>query len=257
MRKQVILTSALLLCSPFALADGYSDDPRDTELTTELNTETTVDSDTRYTASTKRQMDHDADDHDAELDVEADANVRAELDTDDGDADFDADADIDVDTDLDERLERVAKDTIAEFRNFNPNFGTLTDSAYGYAVFDTTKGGLIVTGTGGTGVAINNQTGEKTYMRVGGAGLGIGGGLQNYKLVLLFETQDDFEEFTNGDWDGHAAAQAVAIQSGAAAEASFEDGVAAFQMNQKGLMAQADLSGLKFWVADKLQTRGS
>lgn len=246
MRKHIILSSALLLCSPFALADGYSDDPR---VTADLN-ETTMEAD----ADIDARADLDTTDTDIDVDANAELTIDGDLDA---DTELNADADIDVDTNIDDRFEQMAKRTMAEFREFNTNFNELADNAYGYAVFDTTKGGLFVTGTGGTGVAVNSMTGEKTYMRVGGAGLGIGGGLQQYKLVFLFETEDDFEEFTNGDWNGQAAAQAVAIQSGAAATASFEDGVAAFQMNQKGLMAQADLSGLKFWVADNLQTRGS
>lgn len=248
MRKTVILSSALLLCSPFALADGYSDDPRDVEMTTELNT-TEVDAD----------FDASADlDTTADGDIDVDADVDADLDTDGKlKADADLDVDADVDTDLDERFERIANETMNEFRKLDGNFNTLADDAYGYAVFDTTKGGLIVTGTGGTGVAVNTQTGEKTYMRVGGAGLGIGGGLQNYKLVLLFENEAAFEQFTNGDWNGQAAAQAVIGEAGASSSASFENGVAAFQMDQKGLMAQADLSGLKFWVADALQAKNS
>lgn len=239
MRKTTALGSLLLMCSPLALADGMNFDPREVADDTYIEAEATVKSDADVDIDTKPAMDVSAD---ADLDV---------------DADFNADADMDIDTNIDDRFERLAKATLAEFRELDTSFDALADRAYGYAVFDSTKGGLIVTGTGGTGVAINARTGEKTYMRVGGAGLGLGAGLQTFKLVLLFETRDEFNEFTNGDWNANAAAQAVIGEAGASATADFENGVAAYQMDQEGLMAQIDLTGLKFWVADKLETKNS
>lgn len=176
-----------------------------------------------------------------------------------GSVDVDA-GDIDINPKASERLEQLnetAAAAVKELRRLSPPASALLDRAHGYAVFDSTKAGLLVTGTGGTGVAIDKLTGERIYMRVGGGGLGLGAGAQTFKLVLLFETEDDFEQFVNGDWNGNASAQAVVGESGANATADFEDGVAAFQIGQKGLMAQLDISGLKFWVADGLETDNS
>ncbi len=170
------------------------------------------------------------------------------------------DADVDIDTKTEVRLDQLnhlTDEAITELRAVSKSMDSLVDNAYGYAVFDTTKAGLVVAGTGGTGVAVNAVTGERTYMRVGGGGLALGGGAQQFKLVMLFETEDDFEQFVNGDWNGNVAAQAVAGEAGASVTADFEDGVAAFQFQQKGLMAQTDISGLKFWVADALNTDNS
>ncbi|NND59395.1 MAG: hypothetical protein HKN49_03930 [Gammaproteobacteria bacterium] len=254
MRKTIVLSSALLLCSPIALADGITNDPRDAELADELNatTYTAVETDADLRATAVADSDRYDNDIDFDANMRMDTGMDRELI-----ADADADIDVDVDTNIDEKFERLANETMEEFRELDNNFDNLADRAFGYAVFDTTKGGLILTGTGGTGVAVNGATGEKTYMRVGGAGLGLGAGLQNFKLVLLFETADDFEEFVNGDWNGNAAAQAVIANAGASATADFEAGVAAYQLNQKGLMAQVDLTALKFWVADSLETRNS
>ena len=48
----------------------------------------------------------------------------------------------------------------------------LIDSAYGHAVFDTTKGGFIVTGAGGTGVAMRKNGSSPVYMHMGSGGVG-------------------------------------------------------------------------------------
>jgi lipid-binding SYLF domain-containing protein len=154
-----------------------------------------------------------------------------------------------------EKLLGMAASTIDQLRMTKPEAARLLDDAYGYAVFDTTKGGLIVTGVGGTGVAmkIKGQN-EPTFMHVGGAGVGLGAGLENYKLVLLFHDQKVYDEFVAGEWNASASAQAAAGREGQAGETNWENGVAVFRMTDKGLIAQIDVSGLKFWASDKLNT---
>jgi lipid-binding SYLF domain-containing protein len=125
--------------------------------------------------------------------------------------------------------------------------------AAGYAVFTVTKGGFIVSGGGGNGVAVNNGTAQRTYMRMGTAGVGLGIGGQRYSLVVLFETEDRLNKFVAGGWDSSATAEAAAGQEGVAFRSSFIDGVAIFQVTEKGLMAWADVSGTKFWVNDELR----
>ena len=92
----------------------------------------------------------------------------------------------------------------------------LIASAYGHAVFDTTKGGFIVTGAGGTGVAMRKNGGDPVYMHLGAGGVGLGAGLENYKLIVLFENEDTYERFIDGAWTAGASAQAAAGRDGAA-----------------------------------------
>jgi lipid-binding SYLF domain-containing protein len=154
-----------------------------------------------------------------------------------------------------ERLINMAETTIDELKMTRPEAARLLDDAYGYAVFDTTKGGLIVTGAGGTGVAMKVKgKNEPTFMHVGGAGIGLGAGIENYKLVLLFHDQKVYDEFVAGEWNAHTSAQAAAGREGEAQESNWENGVAVFRMTDKGLIAQVDVSGLKFWSSDKLNT---
>lgn len=125
--------------------------------------------------------------------------------------------------------------------------------AVGYAVFTVTKGGFIVSGGGGNGVAVDKGTGQRTYMRMGTAGVGLGIGGQRYSLIMLFETKDRLDKFIAGGWDSRATAEAAAGKEGVAVQSSFFDGVAFYQITEKGLMAQADVSGTKFWVNDELR----
>lgn len=129
---------------------------------------------------------------------------------------------------------------------------TLIDSAYGNAVFDTTKGGFIVTGAGGTGVAMRKNGANPVYMHLGAGGVGLGVGLENYKLIVLFENEDTYKRFIDGAWTGGASAQAAAGRDGAAIVGKFVNGVAVYHVTDKGLIAQADVTGVKFWPSDKL-----
>jgi lipid-binding SYLF domain-containing protein len=129
----------------------------------------------------------------------------------------------------------------------------LYERAAGYAVFTVTKGGFIVSGGGGNGVAVDKRSGQRTYMRMGMGGIGLGIGGQRYTLVILFETSDRLAKFAAGGWDSSATAEAVAGQEGVAFRSSFIDGIALYQISEKGLMAHADVSGTKVWVNEELR----
>jgi len=148
-------------------------------------------------------------------------------------------------------LMQMAKDTLAELRK-DANARDLLDRAYGEAVFDTTKGGLIVTGAGGTGVAMHKNGSQPVYMHMGEGGVGLGAGLEKYKVVLLFENKDIYDKFVEGAWSAGASAQAAAGKNGAGTVAKFNNGVAVYHLSDKGVIAQVDVTGVKFWPADRL-----
>jgi lipid-binding SYLF domain-containing protein len=152
-----------------------------------------------------------------------------------------------------QEIDSNAQTTLDELMNTHAAVRDLYGRAVGYAVFTVTKGGFIVSGGGGNGVAVNKTTGQRTYMRMGTGGIGLGIGGQRYSLVMLFETEDRLNKFVAGGWDSRATAEAAAGKEGIAVQSSFFDGVAFFQITEKGLMAHADVSGTKFWVNDELR----
>lgn|SRR5690606_34370397 len=152
-----------------------------------------------------------------------------------------------------QQIDTTAQKTLDELLNAQSQVRSLYDRAVGYAVFTVTKGGFIVSGGGGNGVAVNKATGHRTYMRMGTGGIGLGIGGQRYSLVMLFETEDRLSKFIAGGWDSSATAEVAAGQEGVAVRSSFIDGVAFYQITEKGLMAHADVTGTKFWVNDELR----
>ena len=102
------------------------------------------------------------------------------------------------------------------------------------------------------GVAVDRVNGAKTYMKMGTAGIGLGAGGQSYQVVFLFESDAAFRRFVAKGWQADAAANAAAGTNGANVDASFSHGLAVFQLTNKGLMANADISGTKYWKNKKL-----
>lgn len=148
-------------------------------------------------------------------------------------------------------IDGMAQDALAKLFSESASAKTLYDKAAGYAVFDNLKIALGVSGGGGSGVAVSTS-GERTYMKMGTGGVGLGLGGQKYQVVFLFESEEAFRNFVDKGWQADASAQAAAGTEGANAPATFRNGVAVFQMTEKGLMASADITGTKYWKNKKL-----
>ena len=148
------------------------------------------------------------------------------------------------------KLDAMAAETLAELFSENAGAKKLFDQAYGYAVFSNIKISLGLTGGGGNGVAVAGD--GRTYMRMGTGGVNFGLGGQKYQVVFLFENSDVFRSFVDNGWQADASANAAAGKAGANAGTSFRNGMAVYQITDKGLMLQADLSGTKYWKNKKL-----
>lgn len=160
-----------------------------------------------------------------------------------------------ADVELEQRrltIDTNAQRALDELLASNEGARGLYEAAQGYAAFTATKAGFLVTGGGGTGVVIDKASGNRVYMRMGTGGIGLGIGAQTYDLVIFFETDSVLEGFMDGGWDSSATAQAAAGQEGVTATSSFIDGMAFYQLTDKGLMAVADVAGTRFWVAESL-----
>jgi lipid-binding SYLF domain-containing protein len=140
--------------------------------------------------------------------------------------------------------------------------------SYGYAVFPTIgKAGLGIGGAHGSGCVFRQgkQVGTAKMTQVS---FGWQAGAQGYSLLVFFEDERAFNEFTSGEFEFGAKASAVAITAGASTGAStsgassgasagkkdattkahggYEKGMASFSIVKGGLMYEAALGGAKF-----------
>jgi lipid-binding SYLF domain-containing protein len=120
------------------------------------------------------------------------------------------------------------------------------DNAAGYAVFpNVAKGGLVIGGAGGSGFVFEKgkAVGTATLSQVT-IGAQVGG--QAYYEIIYFENAETLAAFKKGEWTMAAQVSAVALSSGASANAKYKEGVAVFTLTKAGAMAEASIGGQKF-----------
>ncbi len=150
------------------------------------------------------------------------------------------------------KINEVAEETLQELFANNANAKSLYDRAIGWAVFDNTKVAFGISGGGGNGVAVSKTSGKKAYMKMGTGGVGLGLGVNKYQIVFLFQDEETLKNFIEKGWQADAGATASAGTASAEAKTNFVNGLAIYQLTEKGLMLNADIAGTKYWLNDAL-----
>jgi lipid-binding SYLF domain-containing protein len=144
-------------------------------------------------------------------------------------------------------VERVpgVEETIAQFKAKDPGIAQLLSDSAGYLVLPTVgEGAFIIGGGHGSGEAF--EAGAYIgAVSVSELSIGAQVGGQSYSELVFFRTAQDIERLKQGTFEFSAEVTAVAAKRGAAKSASFTDGVMAFVLPKKGLMAAAAVGGQK------------
>ncbi len=150
------------------------------------------------------------------------------------------------------KIDETAQEALKTLFASSPKAENLFEMSYGWAVFDNLKLAFGFSGGGGNGVAKARESGEKTYMKMGTAGIGFGLGINKYQVVFLFQDSQTYDNFVNKGWQADAGATASAGKNAAEVKTDFSNGLAIYQITEKGLMALADIAGTKYWKNKKL-----
>lgn len=143
-------------------------------------------------------------------------------------------------------IERDADVALAKAQVSDPSLSKVFRAAAGYAVFPTVgKGAVGVGGAYGKGVLYERGS-PVGYCDLSQATVGFQLGGQGYTEIIAFETPRAVEKFKQGNFNFDAQATAVALKSGAGANAKFTNDVAVFTMDESGLMYEASVGGQKF-----------
>jgi lipid-binding SYLF domain-containing protein len=84
------------------------------------------------------------------------------------------------------------------------------------------------------------------YSDLSQASVGLQAGGQTFSELVLFESKDALDRFKAGQFNFAADASAVVMESGAATNVSFVDGVAVVVRPIGGAMVEASVGGQKF-----------
>ncbi len=156
--------------------------------------------------------------------------------------------------------------TINVFRD-SPAVAKFFKNAYGYAVFPTIgKAGFVIGGSYGNGqVYRGGKVTGKASVVEGSIGFQLGG--EAFSEIIFFQDKRAYDEFTSGNFEFDATAQAVVITAGAQAQAGtkgasagasagpktgvqaeteYHKGMATFVHPKGGLMYEVSIGGQKF-----------
>lgn len=137
-----------------------------------------------------------------------------------------------------------------------PDVRQQIQSAPGYAVFTNANVNLIFASFGGGyGLLHNSRTGKETYLKMGEVGIGLGIGVKDFRVVLVFHTDDAMQRFEDYGVAVGAQADAAAVASDQGASVGGEltlDNITVYQMTESGLALQATLKGTKYWPDSSL-----
>lgn len=143
-------------------------------------------------------------------------------------------------------IEMKSADALAKAKAADPTLDPLLQRASGYAVFPKVgKGAVGVGGAYGKGVVYENGV-VVGYCDLTQATIGLQLGGQSYTEILVFEDKPTLDRFKQGKMTFDAQATAVAVRSGAGANAKFHNGVTVLTMDEAGLMFEASVGGQKF-----------
>jgi len=153
-------------------------------------------------------------------------------------------------------IQSESQKTLGELYAAKPDAKDKVAKAAGYGYFSNVNINLLVLSTeNGYGMVHNNATGKDTYMKMAGAGVGLGMGAKDYRAILVFTDPKVMENFVTKGWTagGSADAAAKTKEDGSATGATASTpGMEVYQFSKAGLALQATVQGTKFWPDDSL-----
>jgi lipid-binding SYLF domain-containing protein len=146
---------------------------------------------------------------------------------------------------------KMKDEVLTELFKIKPDVRSQIAKAPGYAVFSNVNVNIIFASFGGGyGLAKQNTTGKYTYMKMGEVGIGLGVGVKDFRIVMIFHSRTALDDFIENGWvfGGQADATAKASEQGGAVgtEAVINDATI-YQLTQSGLALQATIKGTKYW----------
>lgn len=148
-------------------------------------------------------------------------------------------------------IDAMQNDVLTELYEEKPDVRSQIADAEGYAVFSNVNVSLLLASFGGGfGVVRDNRFAKSTYMKMGEIGVGLGAGVKDFRIVMIFHDKATLDQFINKGWtfgaQADAAAKATDKGGAVGGEASINN-ITIYQLTKSGLALQATIKGTKFW----------
>jgi len=155
-------------------------------------------------------------------------------------------------------IRAVRDQTLAELYRTQPTAKGVIENAAGYAVFSNFGMKIFVAGGGaGAGLAVANDSGTETFMKMAEVQAGLGFGVKKFRLVWVFVNQADLNSFISSGWELGAQTTASAQMGDQGAQVytgavSIKPGVWLYQLTDDGLALELTAKGTKYYQNDEL-----
>jgi hypothetical protein len=153
-------------------------------------------------------------------------------------------------------IDRDADETVALLKEKEPEFAEALERSAGYftsRVSSTTV--AIVGGAQGIGVLVDNDTGDRTYMNIRRADLGVGLGVRTFRVLLLAEDAAALESMSDKRYFSAVATEATAGKKGGTG-GYIAGGLRAFVISDSGASLAATARIVKMSVNEDLTDTG-
>ena len=149
-------------------------------------------------------------------------------------------------------IRNMSKETLSQLYKLQPSAKEAVSKAAGCAVFSNFGMKIFVAGSGsGKGMAIDNKTKKETFMKMVELQAGLGFGVKKFRVVWVFEGQQELDNFINSGWElgGQTSIAAKAGDKGGsfAGAMSVKPGVWLYQLTDTGLALELTGKGTKYY----------
>ncbi|MHC4713979.1 MAG: lipid-binding SYLF domain-containing protein [Planctomycetota bacterium] len=151
----------------------------------------------------------------------------------------------------------MEQETLAKLYAERPEMRERLKKVPGYGVFSNIGTHIFFLATGnGYGIVHDNETGAKTYMKMGQVSVGLGIGVKDFRAVFVFNDKATMDKFVTSGWafGGEADAAAKSGDKGgeASAAGTIGAGIEVYQITETGISLHATVGGTKYWKDDEL-----
>jgi lipid-binding SYLF domain-containing protein len=158
------------------------------------------------------------------------------------------------------KTRKMAAQTLEDLYKLQPTAKEAIQKAAGYGVFNNMGANVLLLSTArGSGIAVNSQSKQETFMKMVSAGAGLGMGVKDYRVIFVFDNEKALSQFIGSGWSGSAQSDAAAKagKSGAGYSGAVEvaPGTHVYQITKNGLALQLTLQGTKYYKDDDLNTK--
>ena len=146
------------------------------------------------------------------------------------------------------KLDKMSVEVLEKMYSKYPESKRAVETSYAYCTISASSVKWGFWGSDrGRGLAYNQETGKKVYMRMSEVSVGVNFGAKEYDLLFIIQNEDAWNKFVAGElkFGTEASAQASdGVNGGTFAKATIAaKGVWVYQLDKKGLAFELSLKG--------------